>query len=112
MEKIKLKIVLGQINPIVGDISHNSNKIIKIITSHQEADIIIFPEMALVGYPLMDHIHDPLVRKENTPTSIIRTKIRMAFSCLKARLATSRALNVCCLVIVSLLAMSYPNCLR
>ena len=61
----KLKIVLGQINPIVGDISHNTDKIVKIITSHQEADIIIFPEMALVGYPLMDHIHDPLIRKEN-----------------------------------------------
>ena len=65
MVKKKLKIVMGQINPIVGDIIHNTRKITEIITSNQEVDIIIFPEMALVGYPLMDHIHDPLIRKEN-----------------------------------------------
>ena len=61
----RLKLVIGQINPIVGDIACNTEKIIKVIQSHQEADIIVFPEMALVGYPLMDHIHDPLIRYEN-----------------------------------------------
>jgi len=65
MVKKKLKIVLGQINPIVGDITHNTSKIMDIIKLHQEADIIIFPEMVLVGYPLMDHIHDPIIKKEN-----------------------------------------------
>jgi NAD+ synthase (glutamine-hydrolysing) len=28
-------------------------------------DLIIFPEMALVGYPLMDHILDPIIRNKN-----------------------------------------------
>lgn len=63
-EKI-LRIVLGQINPVVGDLEYNTDKIIKIIRDNQNADIIIFPEMALVGYPLMDHILDPLVRRRN-----------------------------------------------
>jgi NAD+ synthase (glutamine-hydrolysing) len=65
MGKTTLDIVIAQINPIVGDIEFNTAKIIDAITKHQENDIIIFPEMSLVGYPLMDHIHDPLIRKKN-----------------------------------------------
>ncbi len=60
-----LKLKIAQINPIVGDIEYNANKIIGIIRNSQESEIIIFPEMALVGYPIMDHIHDPLIRKKN-----------------------------------------------
>ncbi|MFX1373567.1 MAG: NAD+ synthase [Promethearchaeota archaeon] len=60
-----IKIILGQINPVVADINYNLEKIIKIIQEHQDVDVIIFPEMGLVGYPLMDHILDPLVQKKN-----------------------------------------------
>jgi len=63
-----LKIVIGQINPIVADLDYNSKKIIDIIKSNPDADIIVFPEMSLVGYPLMDHIHDPLIRERNRNT--------------------------------------------
>jgi NAD+ synthase (glutamine-hydrolysing) len=65
MRNKELKVVLAQINPIVGDLEYNTNKICTIIENHQNADIIIFPEMSLVGYPLMDHIHDPLIRRKN-----------------------------------------------
>ena len=65
MTESKLKLLIGQINPIVGDISHNTEKIVKIIEAYQNVDLIIFPEMALVGYPLMDHIYDPLIRENN-----------------------------------------------
>ena len=61
MQRPSLKLVIAQINPTVGDIEYNTEKIIKVIMNHQEDDIIIFPEMALVGYPIMDHIHDPLI---------------------------------------------------
>ncbi len=61
----QLKVCLGQINPIVADVEYNANKIVKIIQNHQEVDIIVFPEMSLVGYPLMDHILDPLMQKGN-----------------------------------------------
>ncbi len=60
-----LKVVLGQINPIVGDIEYNTDKIISIIKTNKDADLIVFPEMALVGYPLMDHMHDSLIKKRN-----------------------------------------------
>ncbi len=62
----KLKICIGQINPIVGDIEYNADKIITIIRKNQDVDIIVFPEMGLVGYPLMDHIHDPLIKHKNS----------------------------------------------
>jgi NAD+ synthase (glutamine-hydrolysing) len=65
MENKNLKIVIGQINPVVGNIEYNKSKIIKIIEKYSKMDIIIFPEMALVGYPIMDHIYDPLIRERN-----------------------------------------------
>jgi len=66
MLKDRLNLVIGQINPIVGDIEYNEHKIIDIIKNHKSCDLIIFPEMAIVGYPLMDHIHDPLIKTEIT----------------------------------------------
>jgi NAD+ synthase (glutamine-hydrolysing) len=66
MSNRKLKVLIAQINPIVGDLEYNTNKVIDIINNHQNADIIVFPEMSLVGYPLMDHILDPIIQKENS----------------------------------------------
>jgi NAD+ synthase (glutamine-hydrolysing) len=65
MKSKELNVVLAQINPIVGDLEYNANKICNVIEKHQNADLIIFPEMALTGYPLMDHIHDPIVQRQN-----------------------------------------------
>ncbi|MEJ2248417.1 MAG: NAD+ synthase [Candidatus Lokiarchaeota archaeon] len=60
-----LKIVIGQINPIVGYIDYNFKKIKDVILHNQNADLVIFPEMVLCGYPLQDHILDPLIQEEN-----------------------------------------------
>ncbi|HVT62604.1 MAG TPA: nitrilase-related carbon-nitrogen hydrolase, partial [Legionellaceae bacterium] len=50
-----LTILMAQINPIVGAIESNTDKIIQIITDHQHThDLIIFPEFALCGYPPED----------------------------------------------------------
>jgi NAD+ synthase (glutamine-hydrolysing) len=59
------QICLAQLNPIVGDIEYNTSKVLNVINEHKDADLIIFPEMFLTGYPLMDHIHDPLIKKQN-----------------------------------------------
>ncbi|MES2960985.1 MAG: NAD+ synthase [Pseudomonadota bacterium] len=51
-----LKIQLAQINPTIGDLSANCEKILhefKKATEHQ-CDLIVFPEMALCGYPCED----------------------------------------------------------
>ena len=65
MHNSDLKLVIAQINPIVGDIDYNTAKIIEIIKSHENCDIFVFPEMSLVGYPLQDHIYDPLIQRKN-----------------------------------------------
>lgn len=51
-----MKIALAQINPIVGDFEYNLNKILENIglASNQNADLIIFSELALCGYPPKD----------------------------------------------------------
>lgn len=50
-----LTLLMAQINPTVGAIEANADKIMKIIQIHQEQhDVIIFPELALTGYPPED----------------------------------------------------------
>ncbi len=50
------KIVLAQLNPRVGDVEHNKNKVIETIEKSKKinADLIIFPELFLIGYPIGD----------------------------------------------------------
>ena len=52
----KLKIQLAQINPIVGDLEGNLEKILHHYKLANEAncDLIIFPEMVICGYPCQD----------------------------------------------------------
>lgn len=50
-----LSILMAQMNPIVGAIDINAAKIIDIIKNNQtDHDVIIFPELALTGYPPED----------------------------------------------------------
>tara|TARA_Y100000310_G_scaffold345846_1_gene471123 strand:- start:19093 stop:19797 length:705 start_codon:yes stop_codon:yes gene_type:complete len=44
-----MKISLAQINPTVGDIGNNTNKILKIINK-SSSDLIVFPELSITGY--------------------------------------------------------------
>ncbi|MBI2646888.1 hypothetical protein HYW99_00250 [Candidatus Woesearchaeota archaeon] len=48
-----MRIALIQINPIVGDIGWNTNKIISIIKK-TKADIVVFPELSITGYSPQD----------------------------------------------------------
>lgn len=51
-----MKIALAQINPIVGDFEYNLSKLLENINAanKQNADLIIFSELALCGYPPKD----------------------------------------------------------
>jgi NAD+ synthase (glutamine-hydrolysing) len=62
-----MKIALGQINPIVGDISGNSAKIIDLIEKarHEKADLVVFPELCVTGYPPEDLVLKPKFIAEN-----------------------------------------------
>ena len=59
---------LAQINPIAGDIEYNAKKIMKYINYAQEVelDAVVFPELALMGYPIEDTIdRHPVIVEEN-----------------------------------------------
>ena len=53
---MKLRLALAQINPTVGDLSGNTDLILAAAdqAAEQGADIAIFPEMVLTGYPVED----------------------------------------------------------
>jgi len=54
-----MKVVLAQINPTVGALDVNSEKIKEIIQEYaSQCDLIIFPEMVLTGYPPQDLLLD------------------------------------------------------
>lgn len=56
-----MKITLAQINPIVGDLSGNVERCLEAIkiARADKPDLIVFPEMALPGYPPQDILFDP-----------------------------------------------------
>lgn len=51
-----MKIALAQLNPISGDVEYNKNKAIEYIKKAKEdkVELIVFPELFLIGYPLGD----------------------------------------------------------
>jgi NAD+ synthase (glutamine-hydrolysing) len=62
MTETTLQLVMAQINFCVGDIAGNTEKIIQIAQSaHQQlaAEVVIFPELALTGYPPEDLLLRP-----------------------------------------------------
>ena len=49
-------ILMAQLNPISGDVEYNKNKAIEAIKTAKEkkADLVVFPELFLIGYPIGD----------------------------------------------------------
>jgi NAD+ synthase len=56
---LPLSIVMAQINPVVGDLRGNADKIIAVCKNTRKADIIVFPELSLCGYPPEDLVLKP-----------------------------------------------------
>lgn len=62
-----MKLILVQINPVVGDIEGNTRKIIRHIHEAKKirGDLVIFPEMAVLGYPPRDLLELPLILEKS-----------------------------------------------
>jgi len=56
-----VKIALAQINPTVGDFDGNTRKIIEFASraAAEDADLVMFPELAICGYPPADLLEKP-----------------------------------------------------
>jgi NAD+ synthase/NAD+ synthase (glutamine-hydrolysing) len=65
-----VKIALGQINPTVGDFSGNAAKIIQFALQARSAGagLILFPELAVCGYPPLDLVERPSFVARNRAT--------------------------------------------
>ena len=63
----QLRIALAQINPIVGDLWGNSRLIVDWIGRARDlgADIVMFPELAITGYPPEDLVLKPAFVRDN-----------------------------------------------
>ncbi|EGN75149.1 NAD+ synthetase [Idiomarina sp. A28L] len=56
---LPLNITLAQLNLTVGAIQANKEKILATIAEHQDSDLIVFPELAITGYPPEDLLYRP-----------------------------------------------------
>ena len=56
-----MKIALAQINTTVGDFAGNIDRILKYAQCARErgADLVVFPELAICGYPPRDLVERP-----------------------------------------------------
>lgn len=62
------KIILAQTNPQPGCVEENARKVIENIKKAKEinADLVVFPELTLMGYPIMDTIdRHPVIVEDN-----------------------------------------------
>lgn len=62
-----MRVAIGQINSTIGDFEGNIQKIISYVqeAKHGGAEIIVFPELAICGYPPMDLLEHPAFLQEN-----------------------------------------------
>lgn len=63
----KIRVALAQINPVVGDLERNYQKIVEFIEKAKslEVDLVAFPELALTGYPPEDLLLKPSFIQKN-----------------------------------------------
>ena len=56
-----MRVTMAQLNPVVGDIDGNTGAILDTlhIAASDAADLVVFPEMILTGYPPKDLLEFP-----------------------------------------------------
>ncbi len=59
-----LKIVLATTNPTVGDINGNASQILAVRNEHMHADLIVYSELVLIGYPPEDLVLKPAFQRD------------------------------------------------
>jgi NAD+ synthase (glutamine-hydrolysing) len=61
-----MKLILAQLNPVIGDLDGNAEKIFELCNGikHKDVDLVITPELSLIGYPPKDLLFNPLLFEE------------------------------------------------
>ena len=62
-----LRLAMAQMNPVVGDVAGNTRKMTAWIRKARraKADVVVFPELAITGYPPEDLVLRPSFLQEN-----------------------------------------------
>ncbi|HEU4603611.1 MAG TPA: NAD+ synthase [Steroidobacteraceae bacterium] len=75
-----LRIALAQLNMFVGDVAGNTQRVIETAADARDrlkADLVLFPELSLCGYPPEDLLfHNGLRRQVNSALERVRTETR------------------------------------
>ena len=71
-----MKITIAQINPVIGDLDGNLERIQEIFVENSAStDLIVFPELAVTGYPPRDLLENPdFIEKVQNKLSILIQK--------------------------------------
>ncbi|MDD3581457.1 MAG: NAD+ synthase [Desulfobacca sp.] len=80
-----MKVTLAQLNPVVGDVTGNLQKILDLWPQYaSNSDLIIFPELFLVGYPPRDLLEKPALmeRVQLALQELVRASARYPASAL------------------------------
>jgi NAD+ synthase (glutamine-hydrolysing) len=88
-----VKIALAQINPTVGDFSGNAKKILDFASraAGQHAELVMFPELSICGYPPADLLDKPsfIARAEDTACRIADATRELGIAILCGSVAAS-----------------------
>jgi len=62
-----MKVALAQLNPVVGDVPNNADKVKEFIAAaaRQGAELVVFSELSLTGYPPRDLLENPALVAAN-----------------------------------------------
>jgi NAD+ synthase/NAD+ synthase (glutamine-hydrolysing) len=90
-----VKIALAQINPTVGDFSGNAQKILdnSARAAEQGAELVMFPELSVCGYPPADLLEKPsfVERSEDTVQCLAEATEKLGIAVLCGAVTASRA---------------------
>lgn len=76
-----LQLALAQLNFKVGDLAGNVEKIREAVTTAPECDLVVFPELALTGYPLQDLVDraDLFLQLETLEPTLLELSLQKPF---------------------------------
>ncbi len=88
-------IVIAQFSPLPLDIEHNTRRIIEIINAHQDADLLIFPELSICGYSPNDMLwHHGFMERIETSVAEISHNVHQTMVIIGCPTRLSRAEDV------------------
>src|ERR1700733_13761130 len=90
-----MRVALAQINPTIGDFAENARLIVRDAreAARRGADVVVFPELALTGYPPRDLVEKPsfLPRSEMELEKLARETADLDLSLIAGFVAKSQA---------------------